>query len=178
MDCHMPRINEGLQDMVRTHRIFKPSERTMIEANQPNACNLCHLDKSIEWTIGHLSEWYENTPDYSEAALARSYPKRKGPVGLGWLATEHEPTRLASASALLRSEAHWALPQLLEMLDDPYMINRQFTQRGLEMMLNIRLEDHGYRFYMTPEERAAPIGRLKAQLLERGKTGGKPDESR
>lgn len=166
MDCHMPRINEGLQDMVRTHRIFKPSEPTMVESNQPNACNLCHLDKSIDWTIGHLGDWYDGTPSYSEVALARSYPKRDGPVGLGWLASEHEATRLAGASALLRSEATWALPDLIEILDDPYLINRQFTQRGLERMLDVKLEDYGYRFYMAPEERSGPIERLRERLLE------------
>lgn len=165
MDCHMPRINEGLQDMVRTHRIFKPTDRVMIEANHPNACNLCHLDESIDWTIGYLKDWYPGTPDYSEAALARSYPQRDGPVGLGWLDSDHEPTRLASAWALLQSDSRWALPQLIGMLDDPYLINRQFTQRGLEQMLGISLEDRGYRFYMTPEERADSIARLRAEIL-------------
>ena len=25
MNCHMPRINEGLQDVVRTHMIYSPN---------------------------------------------------------------------------------------------------------------------------------------------------------
>ncbi|MGB0578913.1 MAG: cytochrome c3 family protein, partial [Limisphaerales bacterium] len=54
MNCHNPRINEGLEKMVHSHRIFNPTDRDMIEANQPNACNLCHLEKPIDWTIGHL----------------------------------------------------------------------------------------------------------------------------
>ncbi|MEM7478919.1 MAG: hypothetical protein AAF483_28385, partial [Planctomycetota bacterium] len=45
MNCHMPKINEGMQDVVRTHAIFSPTHAGMIEENQPNACNLCHLDK-------------------------------------------------------------------------------------------------------------------------------------
>ena len=44
MNCHMPRLNEGLQDVVRTHMIFSPVEASMIESGHPNACNLCHLD--------------------------------------------------------------------------------------------------------------------------------------
>ena len=54
MNCHMPRMNEGLQDVVRTHMIFSPTNSEMIESNQPNACNLCHTEKSIDWTVNYL----------------------------------------------------------------------------------------------------------------------------
>ena len=43
MNCHMPRINEGLQEVVRTHTIFSPTNSAMIESNQMNACNQCHV---------------------------------------------------------------------------------------------------------------------------------------
>ena len=55
----MSRINEGLQDVVRTHMICSPTQPGMIEANHPNACNLCHLDKPIDWTIEKLRAWYD-----------------------------------------------------------------------------------------------------------------------
>jgi hypothetical protein len=32
--------------------------------------------------------------------------------------------------------------------------------------LNLRLEDHGYRFYMTPEERREPVERVRAAVSE------------
>ena len=172
LNCHMPRLNEGINGIVRTHRIFSPTNRAMIEANQPNACNLCHLDKPIDWTIKHLNSWYpsEDLPDdisrYSGLALSASYPKRDGPVGRGWLNSKHESTRLVAASALTKANARWALPELIDMLDDPFLINRQFTQSGLEEMLNLRLHEFGYRFYMMRDERRVPLGRVRAAILK------------
>ena len=167
MNCHMPKINEGLQDMVRTHRIFNPTDKAMIESNQPNACNLCHLDKPIDWTIGKLREWYGEKHDYSDAALTRHYPNRKGSVGVGWLKGPHAPTRLAAASAVTVADVRWVLPELIDLLSaDPYLINRQFTQKRIEEMLGIDLRDHGYRFYMMPEERREVIEKIRPELTK------------
>ncbi|MCH7729664.1 MAG: hypothetical protein IH991_24805 [Planctomycetes bacterium] len=163
MNCHMPRINEGLQDVVRTHTIFSPTRADMIEANHPNACNLCHLDQPIRWTMDHLHQWYGAS--YDERRISRSYPDHEKSVGLGWLESDEEAIRLVAADALTRTNSRWALPQLLNALDDPYMINRQFARIGLEKMLDVRLSDFGYRFYMTPKERREPLIFLRAQLI-------------
>src|SRR5438128_2432708 len=113
MNCHMPRINEGLQDVVRTHTIFSPTEPRMIEANQPNACNLCHLKENIDWTLNYLKRWYPTKAGpYSEAKLTANYPNRKGPVGLGWLKSPHEPTRLVATETLAKANARWALADI------------------------------------------------------------------
>ena len=53
------------------------------------------------------------------------------------------------------------------MLDDPFLLNRQFTQQGLEDMLSVNLRDFGYRFYMTAAERKEPIGRIRASLIQK-----------
>lgn len=166
LNCHMPRLNEGLQDVVRTHAISNPTWPTMIEANQPNACNLCHLDQPIDWTITWLSRWYriDRFRSYNAEKLAANYPDRTGPVGLNWLKSPHESTRLVAVDALSRANAKWALPAVVEALDDPYLLNRQFARIALERWLNLRLEDHGYRFYMTPEERREPVERVRAAV--------------
>lgn len=168
MNCHMPRMNEGLQYVVRTHTIFNPTWPSMIEANQPNACNLCHLDKSIDWTTKWLSRWYKvNRYDsYKDELLNKNYPDRDGPVGLGWLKSEHEPTRLVATDAVARQNATWAIPEMINLLDDPYLLNRQFTMTALEKMLGIRLENLGYRYYMTPEERKEPIKKIREVILK------------
>jgi hypothetical protein len=168
LNCHMPRINEGLQDVVRTHTIFSPTHAGMIEANQPNACNLCHTEKSIEWTVGRLGEWYG--AGFSAKALRENYPDPDGPVGVNWLKSEDSAVRLVAADALTRTHSEWALPELLEALDDPYLLNRQFARRGLERMLHVKLADYGYRFYMTPTERRGPIGRLREEFLKKERT--------
>ena len=48
MNCHMPKLNEGINSIVRTHTIFSPTNPAMIEANHPNACNRCHTDRPID----------------------------------------------------------------------------------------------------------------------------------
>ncbi len=164
MNCHMPRLNEGMQDVVRTHRIFNPTERKMIEANQPNACNLCHLEKGIDWTLRHLKEWYGKS--YSEAKIAANYGDVDASVGLGWLRSSHPATRLVAAEALTQAAATWALLALVDSLDDPYLVNRQFAQRGLERMLDLQLEDFGYHFYMFEEERRGPLSRLRRSIVK------------
>ncbi|HTI50781.1 MAG TPA: hypothetical protein VL475_07515, partial [Planctomycetaceae bacterium] len=163
MNCHMPRINEGLQEVVRTHTIFSPTNRAMIESNQMNACNQCHVDQPIDWTLTHLKDWYGRT--FSERAIAINYPARQRPVAAGWLRSENESVRLVAADSLARAGAHWALPGLIRALDDPFILNRQFTRIGLERMLSVKLGDYGYQFYQTREERAAPLQKLREQLL-------------
>jgi predicted CXXCH cytochrome family protein len=49
LDCHMPRIVYGIVDLHRSHRIENPDPAHDAEAGRPNACTLCHLDKSATW---------------------------------------------------------------------------------------------------------------------------------
>ena len=80
------------------------------------------------------------------AALAREYVDR-----------EHiDPTILGRC----------AIRGMLDALDDPYLLNRQFASFGLEAMLDCRLVDYGYRFYMTPDERREPIQRLRSSFVK------------
>jgi hypothetical protein len=68
--------------------------------------------------------------------------------------------------ALMRGRDRKALPQLLDALDDEHLVNRQFATKGLQDMLNVRLVDFGYRFYMTSVERRQPLAELRAKLLQ------------
>ena len=165
MNCHMPKITEGLQDMIRTHMISNPTDPRMIEANQPNACNLCHLDKPIDWTIASLRQWYGAGHDYDEAAIATAYPNRKSPTADNYLRSSSEAVRLAASQALFQQRARWALKDLIGMLDDPYLINRQFTEKGFQQEFGFNPREHGYRFTMTEEERAESIGKIRRALL-------------
>ena len=129
MNCHMPKINEGMQDVVRTHAIFSPTNAAMIEANEPNACNLRHLEENIDWTLAKLKDWYGR--EYDDAKTAKNYPDRKLPVGQGWLKQDFPATRLVAVDALGRSQVDWAAEAILPMLDDPYLLNRQFIRLKL-----------------------------------------------
>ncbi|MEO1970117.1 MAG: cytochrome c3 family protein [Pirellulaceae bacterium] len=170
MDCHMPRLNEGLQDVVRTHMIFSPTQPQMIEANQPNACNMCHVDKPIDWTLGRLSEWYGR--EYDTAKIAASDGLPNAAAGISWLHSSDQSVRLIALDALARRQSHWALPHMLKALDDPFIINRQFARISIEELLDVQLSDHGYHFYMTAEERIEPLGKLRQLLLPENSADG------
>jgi predicted CXXCH cytochrome family protein len=162
MNCHMPRLNEGVQDLVRTHMIYSPTRADMIEANHPNACNLCHTDRPIDWTLRYLKQWYG--AGYDDAKMAANYHHRAEPAAQGWLHSENPAVRLVAAEALTRARNFEALPQLINALDDSFLVNRQFAYKGLQDMLNLRLRDLGYRFYMTSEERRKPLAELRARF--------------
>lgn len=162
LNCHMPRLNEGLQDVVRTHMIFSPTNRAMLEAGQPNACNMCHADRPIDWAVKAMSDWYG--AEFSETAIAAAYPRRNDAASLNWLRHDHESVRLVAADVLARTDSKFALGELIEALDDPYLINRQFAQRGIEHMLDMQLEEFGYSFYMQSAERREALHRLRQKL--------------
>ena len=167
MNCHMPHLNEGLQNVVRTHMIFSPTNKKMFEEQQPNACNLCHTDQTLRWTLTHLNRWYP--ADLPVEALTAAVAQPEQPAAIGWLNSDKEAVRLVAADALARNKDTSALAHLINALDDPYLLNRQFARIGLEQMLDIQLVDFGYRFYMTADERQAPLQRLRDALLSQNR---------
>lgn len=172
MNCHMPRLNEGLQNVVRTHMIFSPTNREMIESNHPNACNICHTSESIDWTLSHLRDWYG--ADYDDAKISAAYPDRQGPVAAGWFGSENEAVRLIATDAVARARDLSLLDELVEVLDDSYLLNRQFARIAIESMMDWDLAEFGYRFYMTAEERRAPLEALREAVTGAQASGAEP----
>jgi predicted CXXCH cytochrome family protein len=61
--CHMPKIAETLGDvMVRSHtfRFVWPTQTDTMKI--PNACNLCHTDKTTAWATEALRSWADRSP--------------------------------------------------------------------------------------------------------------------
>jgi len=61
--CHMPPIAQTLADInVRSHtfRFISPARAEAL--NIPNACNVCHKDKSAAWATDALGKWTERSP--------------------------------------------------------------------------------------------------------------------
>ena len=61
--CHMPAIAETLGDVkVRSHtfRFVWPEQTETLKI--PNACNLCHTDKTTAWATTALRSWDDRTP--------------------------------------------------------------------------------------------------------------------
>src|SRR4030095_924696 len=56
--CHMPFTSYALFTAMRSHRIDNPSAQSTATTGRPNACNLCHLDRSLDWTARTLAKWW------------------------------------------------------------------------------------------------------------------------
>jgi hypothetical protein len=133
LDCHMPRVTQGLEEVVRTHRIASPAEASMLAAGSANACNLCHLDRSIRFTLDALEkDWGKKIVPGPE--WARAYGgSLETPVGKVWLSGPDQSMRLVAAQAYGRSPLGGAaLPDLVRALDDPVAVNRVFAGFAIE----------------------------------------------
>lgn len=63
VDCHMPQIQTTLGDVKVHAHTFRFITPAMTEKYQiPNACNLCHTDKSTAWATDRLQHWNERSP--------------------------------------------------------------------------------------------------------------------
>src|SRR5262249_40863253 len=56
-NCHMPHQVYSLLTTHRSHRIQIPDVKDSLGTGKPNACNLCHLDRSLGWTQAQLQGW-------------------------------------------------------------------------------------------------------------------------
>jgi hypothetical protein len=131
MNCHMPRTTYGLFSAMRSHRIDSPSVRVTLESGKPNACNLCHLDRTLEWTGSYLTEWYGQPPvgldDDNRTIAAAALWALEGDAAqrtivgwhLGW-----GPAREASGD-------EWIAPYLAQLLADPYAATRRVAYRSI-----------------------------------------------
>jgi predicted CXXCH cytochrome family protein len=61
--CHMPKIAQTIGDQnVRSHTFHFVTPGDTETLKIPNACNLCHADKSIEWAKAALESWPDRSP--------------------------------------------------------------------------------------------------------------------
>jgi formate-dependent nitrite reductase cytochrome c552 subunit len=142
MNCHMPHSTYGLMKGVRTHRIESPSVQVTLKTGRPNACNLCHLDQTLEWTAKALNNWYGTpVPELSEDA-------RKISTGVQWLLKGDAALRALIAwgfgwrPAQDTAGTEWMAPYLAEMLVDPYESVRIIGQRALRSLPGFAAFEH------------------------------------
>ncbi len=70
--CHMPgRYYMGI-DYRPDHSIRVPRPDLSMVDKSPNACNRCHADKDVQWSIDYMTKWYGQTrkPHYGTAMAA------------------------------------------------------------------------------------------------------------
>lgn len=131
VSCHMPYTSYALLMATRSHGIDNPSASGDGGRARPNACNLCHLDRSIGWTADRLTAWYgqprPTLSDEAESLAAGAVWMLRGDGVQRALAAWHmgwEPARRASDEASLQ-------PALVTLLGDPYSAVRQIASTSL-----------------------------------------------
>ncbi len=59
IECHMAKTGENtVAAEARNHTFDFISPGASIKTGTPNSCNLCHKDRSPEWSVGFVREWY------------------------------------------------------------------------------------------------------------------------
>ena len=131
-NCHMPHTTLGLMKAMRSHTIDSPNVATTVATGRPNACNLCHLDRSLAWTSKHLEDWYKIAPpklSKQEREVASSVRWiLKGDAGqraiVGW--------HFGWAEAKQTSGTQWMAPYLAELMTDNYEVVRFIGYHSLK----------------------------------------------
>ena len=130
-NCHMSYTTYGLLKAIRSHTVESPSVAVTLKTGRPNACNQCHLDKTLKWTADHLKERYDiDSPELpeDESRLAAS---------LIWLYKGDAAQRALMAwslgwgPAMEASQPDWMPAHLAELLQDPYDAVRFIALRSL-----------------------------------------------
>jgi hypothetical protein len=137
-DCHMPHTTYGLLKAMRSHEIDSPSVQVTMDTGRPNACNLCHLDRTLGWTAEHLSAWYgQARPDPWPDDESRES------AALRWLLTGDAGQRALLAWHFGWAPAHaasgggWQAPSLGLLQGDPYAAVRLVAARSLRRLAEL-----------------------------------------
>ena len=133
-NCHMPHTAYGLLKAIRNHQVSSPDIGKDHAATRPNACNMCHLDKTLQWSADHLKKWYQIEPPElgdDEKNVAAS---------LIWLLKGNAAERAISAWSMGWKDAQavsgtdWQVPFLISLLDDEYDAIRLIARRTLKTL--------------------------------------------
>ncbi len=187
-NCHMPYTTYGLFKAIRSHTVSNPTTRESLTVRRPNACNLCHIDRSLAWTGEHLTQWYGTPQD-----AVTDPEQRERSAALLWLLKGDAGQRAIAAQALGWAPAHeaagsdWIAPFLAEVFDDPYRAVRfiaarsithlpRFTDFKVDFLLPAGARDRVHAFLAghapvdpTPVRFLLNDGRLDADAIARVK---------
>jgi hypothetical protein len=164
LDCHMPRITHGVTRTVRSHRISIPGDPRMLAVAAPNACNGCHADKSVAWTMAELLRGWgrkiEPQPTWAQAWGG----SLDTPAMDAWAKSADPHTVLALIEVLGRRHDDDSLVRLAALLDDPAETTRTFAAMAIGRRIG-RWLDVGEIDVMAPSKRRkAQIAALLPQL--------------
>jgi predicted CXXCH cytochrome family protein len=135
LSCHMPEMVYGVMEIHRSHHIEVPDAAADAANARPNACTLCHTDRSLVWAEQETARLWGR-----EARLVERADGLPAEVvdGLARLHAGDPVERAVMAVALgraaergqLEAPAAWR-DHLLQALDDDYPAVRRFARRAL-----------------------------------------------
>jgi hypothetical protein len=135
VNCHMPFTSYALFTALRSHRIDSPSALTTASTGRPNACNLCHLDRTLAWTAATLAAWQGRAVSAGVAApasLASPTSRAVEELLSGDAATRAvAAAAFGNATALQASGSTWEAGVLAELTADPYAAVRHVACASL-----------------------------------------------
>lgn len=121
VDCHMPARTYMSVDTRRDHSFRIPRPDLSVKLGTPNACTVCHADKSAQWAADTARKWYGHDPkgyqDYAEALHAARTGGADAKDRLLTLLQDKTQPAIARATAISELGA-WLSPDLLPVLTD------------------------------------------------------------
>ncbi len=147
-NCHMPYTVYGLLKGIRNHRIESPRVTGRSGGDEkPNACNLCHVDRSLAWTADALARWYKQPvpPGLVDG----------NPAAVEWLLSGDAILRAIAAyqfgwvGAMTAAPVKRFVPYLVVALNDPYAAVRYVAGHALHAID----PTIAYDYLAPPEER-------------------------
>jgi len=134
LNCHMPFTSYALLAAARNHYINSPTASGQTTRDRPNACNLCHLDKTLAWTAEQLTKHYGSPPvelaaEHKEIAASVLWALRGDAAQRATVAWH-----MGQPWALEASGDKWVEPYLARLLLDPYSAVRWIAHRSLSQV--------------------------------------------
>ena len=152
-NCHMPHTTYALFTAMRSHRVGSPDISVSAKTGKPNACNLCHLDQTLDWSARYLTEWY------GAEAVDLSEEQKTTAASLLWLLKGDAAQRVITAwhmgwqPAQQASGTGWKATFLAQLLEDPYSVVRSISHTALTRLPHFA--DFEYDYIGPPADRAA-----------------------
>ncbi len=154
-NCHMPHTSFALMGAIRSHRVDSPSVANEAQSGRPNACNLCHLDKTLEWTSRKMASWYGHEPVELEKDQAEVAASVRWILGGDAVQRAIGSWHMGWQPAIDASGENWQLPLLNLIRTDDYSVNRFVSQKAMKShSLYLQLSgDESYDFIDELEPR-------------------------
>jgi hypothetical protein len=116
-----------------THDISVPQPQLTAAQAVPNACNLCHLDKSVNWAIHESQRLWPDRYRATQPSSDAQFEMAEGPRMLfaGDALTRALAAEAMGGDGMMKPDPQWAAPYLVEAFADNYPIVRFFAANGL-----------------------------------------------